>query len=97
MTATTSPPKEGFTLQDICLLCADACIHILIGVHKADKGKAPVTITFQLQDPDGIMPPQAWSCVLDRKNQRLNMGLSMLLVQHVARLKNGGMRIVQQP
>jgi hypothetical protein len=88
------PPKQGFTLEDISRLAAEKGVYIVIGVHKTDVGKDPVTVSFQVQDPGDKMPPTSFSCALDHKNPRLNMGLSMLLLQHVERIRPKAMRII---
>jgi len=76
------PPPEGFTLLDLMALAHERAIQIHIGVAGQDIGKVPAEVTVQFSQAKRS-DVVAYSFVMDAKNPRLNLGMSMQLLRRL--------------
>lgn len=76
------PPPEGFTLVDLCALAHERAVQIHIGVAGQDIGKLPAEVTVQFSQAKRS-DVDAFSFVLDPRNPRLNLGMSIQLLKRL--------------
>ena len=74
-------PAEGFTLVDLMALAHERAVYIHIGVAGPDIAKIPAEVTVQFSKAG--KDPVAYSFVMDAKNQRLNLGVSVQLLSRL--------------
>ena len=78
-------PRPGFSLVDLCRLCAEHGVTMHIGVSGAHVGVFPTTITLQFTSRMQS-EPEYFACELPLDNPHLNLGLSSLVADAIAKL-----------
>ena len=78
-------PKPGFSLVDLCRLCAEHAVTMHIGVAGAHIGAPVTTITLQFtsaKQPD----PEYFAYQLPTDTPHLNLGASALVADAISKM-----------
>ena len=78
-------PRPGFSLVDLCRLCAEHGVYMHIGVAGVHLGADPVTITLQFTS-EIHQDPVAFAHQLPVGQEHLNLGVSSLVADAIAKL-----------
>ena len=78
-------PRPGFSLVDLCRLCAEHAITMHIGVAGVHVGLTPATITLQFTSAKQD-DPEAFAVELRTDNPHLNLGMSKLVADYMERV-----------
>ena len=78
-------PKPGFSLVDLCRLCAEHSVTMHIGVSGVHKEAIPTTVTLQFTS--GMQnEPEYFAVQLPANQQHLNLGVSSLVADAIAKM-----------
>lgn len=77
-------PPAGFTLVDLCRICASHAVYMNIGVAIPDIALSPTRITIQLSQPKRE-DVEAFAIDMQPGNPRLNLAMSVLVMQRLER------------
>lgn len=78
-------PRPGFSLVDLCRLCAEHKVTMHIGVAGVHVGAAPATITIQFTS--GMQEdPHHFAVELPVDKPHLNLGISSLVADAIAKM-----------
>ena len=78
-------PKSGFSLVDLCRLCAEHKVTMHIGVAGVHLGDIPAKVTLQFTS--GMQnDPEYFAVELPTDKPHLNLGVSSLVADAIAKM-----------